>query len=164
MNFSEIKNWRRSIKGKMIASNILLFLITIVSISVFVWLLTRQTLQDSTVNKIELAISLKKDSVRLWVHELERDLVWLTKMESIKQQAKQLVLQTKKQERNKDQVKRLRQYINSIRNLKRDWQEVFLLSNDGEILMSTNAAREGDYRTLDTYFVEGRKAPYIQKI
>jgi signal transduction histidine kinase/DNA-binding response OmpR family regulator len=152
--------WNASIKGKLIFSNVSVYLFTVITVTFFVLFLTENVLKNASLARLDVEVSLKQDSLNLWVEDMKADLVWLSKMRTLKQYAEKLAINN----HNQLEVTNFRQYLSEIKATKSDWQEVFFLGTNGEILMSTDKTREGDYRTLDRYFENGLNDLYVQKI
>ncbi len=126
--------------------------------------MTKETIQNSTFLKLEQSRNLKSSSIKIWVEELKNDIQWLAQMEEVGNIIDILSEQDESTEDSNKDTRKFRTKIYQLKSIKKNWGEIFFLSKEGEILLSTNPQREGDYRTLDTYFVEGQKALFFQKI
>ncbi len=164
MNFSLIQNIQSSLKAKLILSNLVLYFATVVSIGLFFLSQTEQAIISATFSKLEISSSLKKDSLDLWMVDLQKDLKISNALGSLRLLIRQLYQSEKKTENYLKNLDRLRNISLRIKELKDEWQEFFLLNTDGEIIMSSLPQHEGDYRTLDSYFIQGLKGLYVQKI
>lgn len=164
MSINVSNYFRYSLKAKLIAFNLVLYFTTVTGIGLLFLSQTKQAITSATFSKLEISSSLKKDSIDLWLEDLVKDLRISNALGSMRRLITQLHKSRKKTDQYLQNLTQLRNVTNNIRHFKNEWHEFFLLSTDGEVLMSTTKENEGDYRTLDTHFIEGLKGLYVQKI
>jgi signal transduction histidine kinase/DNA-binding response OmpR family regulator len=159
----ELFNWKKSIKSKLIVSNLIFYFITVILVGIFVFTVTKQVLINSVYARLDVAIHLKLESVDLWIENIKSDLELLSKLQILKTTVKSINAQQAPLD-HESQITSFRNFLLSISEKKKDWQELFYLDSQGKILVSTDSSHEGDYRTLDGYFVEGLNNIHVQKI
>ena len=88
----------------------------------------------------------------------------MSKIKTIAKTSDEILNQNDNKNEHQEQAQQLREHLLELKQLHHDWQEVFILDLNGQIVISTDPSREKDYRTLDNFFKGGLKSVYIQKI
>jgi len=158
-----MRNWiSKKLKRRLVLTILLLSMASVALTGLFAFYSAQTSLQEATVNRLKVSATLKEEALNQWINSQLTDIRWLSRMQPLLNAAQSLTAESK--QKSQPDYLAIKNAFEEIIKLKSDWQEVFLLNKDGKILVSTDTTHEGDYRTLDTFFVEGKKNTFVQKI
>lgn len=155
-----VRIWRRSLVARLVCTFLLLSLVTVLLLGQIAFFQLRRALQDSILDRLSVAATLKEDVLSRWLDGQTRDFLSLCQLPPIQAQLATL-LEHEGSEIEREAV--FHTTSSAIRG-RSEWQEILFLADDGEVVVSTDPSREGDYRILDRYFIEGRKDTFVQKV
>ncbi len=158
MNF-----WKQSLMSRLISAFSLLSLVTVSSSGAIAFIRGRAEIEKLVFERLEVTATLKEEALNLWVDNQRDAVVSLARVPEIRDRAgKLLEPELVDQEAVYDS---LREYLDSIRATQPEFLELFILSDiGGQILVSTDRDREGQYRVKDRYFTEGRQQTFVQNV
>lgn len=104
--------------------------------------------------------SLKASQVNAWVDSLEKDLRIIFAVTHLKENFGEL-RHDLFSDNNEPEFKKFRQNLNEIFQTIGSFEEVFLLSPSGYVMMSTDQESIGQFRGFQPYFSEGIKYPGV---
>ncbi len=149
---------KKSLTARLVFSFFLLSLLSVGLSGLIASLQARRALQDSMLERLGVVASLKEDALKRWVQDQIESLRLFADME-LTQRMKNL------QGRDVSEVRTvLSPLLKAVAMRKPEWQELFVLSSRGQVLVSTDEAHEDEYLLLDTYFIEGQKGVFVQKV
>ena len=83
--------WRRSLLTRIVGSFLVLSLATIAILGVTSYLRARDALTDSLYDRLESVSTLKDDSLKRWIDEQQRNIVFVGSLPSVRENAGVLV-------------------------------------------------------------------------
>ena len=156
--------WKRSLVARLVFYFLFLSLITVVLLGSIAFLQARRALEVSIVDRLGVAAALEADALSQWVEDQRQEFLFLAELPAVRQQLARLVDEDASADDRQAAREVLARAFAMAIHRHNEWQEVFVLSGKSEILLSTDASHEGDYRILDRYFTEGLLGTYVQKV
>jgi len=151
-----------SIRSRLLLIFVLLVFLPTAIISIFSATANLRDGRNQVINQLESVASLKEDAIEDWVNTLHTDLNVELAREST--QAPLLtMLQTSPgdSEYQAAQAAKIDDF-NQMLDLTQSFEEVLLLDNKGEVILSTDADQEGKLFARHAFFEEGMESPYVQ--
>ncbi|MEM9002800.1 MAG: ATP-binding protein [Cyanobacteria bacterium P01_F01_bin.86] len=155
-------------------SFLLLSLLAVAAASFSAYILASQALEVSVLKRLEAIADIREASLDRWVEDQQNFLVSQANLADIRRAATEFIEDSnidsgRSASREKyyydENYEWLHQYFSSLLNNQRSVQEIFLLTYiGGEVIFSTDPAQEGNYRSSDTYFLEGKKGLFVQGV
>ncbi|MBU1662655.1 MAG: GAF domain-containing protein [Chloroflexi bacterium] len=143
----------------------LLALITASVGPVLTFTLSRNALESSVIDRLNTATTLKEAGLNRWIADREEDIILLSQDTVLLTQAEILLTSEAIDPLFSASYQDLSAHLENILEYNSSFAEIFILADvGGEIILSTNHEREGEYRVTDTYFTEGRHALYTQNV
>lgn len=160
----KVRFWRRSLVARLVFYFLVLSVMTVTLLGTISFLQAKRALERSVLGRLEVAAALKKDALTQWLEEQRNEFLLLGELKRIGASAADLLRRPRSDPRFAAAHAAIAEVVTPLVARKRGWQEIFVLSEKGEILLSTDAGHEGDHRILDRYFVEGKKGFYVEKV
>ncbi|MFQ6099773.1 MAG: GAF domain-containing protein [Anaerolineae bacterium] len=115
--------------------------------------------RQQAINQLESVATLKEAEIETWVSSLQTNLVTaLTGEEAMPRTIMLLQLP----EPSEYLAYRVRSHFQQAIEQAGRFEELFLMNLQGQVVLSTDAEREGEIYSDQTYFQEGVKGPYVQ--
>ncbi len=159
----KVRFWRKSLVARLVFYFLLLSLLTVSLLGSIAFTQARNALQESILDRLRVAATLKEDALNQWVNDQLQTFFLFSQYPLIRLRTAVLLNQEESEPEYQAAYATLSE-IMSLAEDKPEWQELFILSDKAEILLSTEKSHEGDYRILDRYFTDGRLGTYIQKV
>lgn len=156
--------WQTSLVARLVFSFLLLSLLTVGLLGILAYNDAAQGLSESVLARLEVEASLKVTAVTQWVEEQQREFLLVAGLPPLRQTFDNFVSRPSEDPGFAQRYEALARQATALLQLQPGWRELQVLSARGEILFSTQAENEGDFRILNNYFSEGLKAPYIEKV
>ncbi|MEM9542832.1 MAG: adenylate/guanylate cyclase domain-containing protein [Cyanobacteria bacterium P01_E01_bin.42] len=147
--------------SRLIGAFSLLSLVTVSSAGAIAFFRGRAEIEKLVFERLEVTATLKEEALNLWVDNQRNAVASLARVPEIQDLAGNLLTS------GKDDPERetLHEYLDSVLATKPEFLELFILSDvGGQILISTERDREGQYRVKDRYFTEGRRKTFVQNV
>ena len=162
---SMLSFWRQSLMVRLVFSFLLLSL-TIVSLVGFIaYHQATEALKASFFERLEAVATYKEGELNRWVEDQMKNVAFIASLPDVRVPAEDLVTHGRVEKELWSPYKELISFFEKIRNERPDYLELFILTDQGgRIAVSTDAAREGDYRPKDLYFVQGRQGTTSQGV
>lgn len=158
----------RHLKKSLLARLVVYFwmpaFLTVVLLGILAFLHTRNALETSAFDRLSVAATVKANALTQWVDDQREDLLLMARLPAVQLSAKDLLRYDAADPTYHTAYTALRQTVAAASEHKAAWHEVFILSEKGRVLFSTNPAHEGDQRALDPYFTEGRTRTFVQNV
>ena len=159
-----IRPWRRSMVARLVSGFLVLMLVAVVLLGAVAFFQAKHALEKSVVDRLEVSATLKKHALIEWLGEQRAEFGLLADLQTLRSLSRELLRPDEPDPRNAAAFHQLDDLLTALVEKKNGWQELFLLSEKGEVLISTAKEYEGEYRVLERFFVEGKKGPYIEKL
>jgi signal transduction histidine kinase/CheY-like chemotaxis protein len=160
-----VKAWKSSLMVRLVGSFSVLSLLTVSLVGAMAFLRAREALQRAVFDQLSAVALSKEEEFDRWVSSQRLEVFLLARSPELSSQIQPLLTQATTTAPFKASYKQLHTYLKSVVTSRPDWQEAFILSNDGgKVILSTNPAYEGQYRLSDAYYTQGRLGTYIQNV
>ncbi|MDB9526679.1 ATP-binding protein [Oscillatoria sp. CS-180] len=154
---------------RLVASFLLLSLLVVSAASFSAYALAARALEAEVLTRLKAIADIREESLERWVEDQKDFIVTQSGLTDIREAA---TLLSKRSENAVDyQLKstisyqKLHQYFDTLLENQRNVEEIFLMSGvGGQIAISTDSAQEGEYRSTDIYFVEGKEGLFVQGV
>ena len=121
-------------------------------------------LRDSVFERLEAIATVKESALAAWVEHQFNDLELFAELPALADLASDLAAEAPVARRQTAHA-RLAELLGLILEQGPSFSEIFLLSpTGGRILVSTDARNEGQFRIYDRYYIEGKRAPFVQNV
>ncbi len=155
----------RSLVARIVGYFLLLSLIATTIVPVASFFLARQALQRSVFERLEVAATLKENELNRWVEDNQADILFIAQSPEFSSQAWRLLTVSETSPEYRVAYSALSNYLASLLGNKTNLLEVFIMTaKGGQVVLSTDKTREGDYRATDTYYTQGRLGTYVQNV
>ncbi|HNT74981.1 MAG TPA: GAF domain-containing protein [Anaerolineae bacterium] len=152
----------KSLVNRVLVYVMLLLLLTISLMGYLAYTLAQRNLTTSVFNRLESVVTLKEDELQRWVTDQRQNITWMAGQVPVRQWATQLL----QGETAREAIyPAFRAYLRTAVTQRAGFREIFVLAEpDGQVLISTNPAREGQSYAEAEYFIQGRLRIYVQNI
>jgi len=150
----------RSIRGRMIVAFVLLVLVTAGAVSLGSIIAGVENGKRQAFFQLESIAALKEAEIKAWLRNLQIDLLGFEEEDTFRDVALFLseTLPPSAQGRLRS---KLRDRFQQIITLTKRFDELYLMSRDGMVVLSTNQAKEREFRGLQPYFRKGLIEPGV---
>ena len=142
--------------ARLVIYFLLLSTATVGLVGYIAFIQAKEALKESVFDRLNAVVTLKEDELNRWVNDQLRDMLFIAQIPLIKAQGEALFNLSKSGTEYQAAHNILSQYLDSIIADKPGLQEIFILNQDGKIIVSTNKAHVGEDRATENYFIRGR--------
>ncbi|MCP3959488.1 MAG: HAMP domain-containing protein [bacterium] len=154
----------RSLVRKLVLTFLLPSLVILALGAVFAYFRTATALRESVFERLDAVATVKATALDVWVEHLVHDVVLLSELPELAELTSDLSGEVP-EARRLAADERLSRLVNLTLERTPSFTEFFFLAPiGGEVLVSTDSRHEGQFRIYDRYYVEGRKAPFVQNV
>lgn len=141
---------KKSLFSKLVTYYSLLSLITIASVAVAAYILSKNALQQSVFDRLTVAASIKEYDIDQWFISQYQDVLLLAKLPEAKRLGKLIIQERAKKKSLKFQTayQAIDKYFTDLSQIKTNLTEISLLTKSGIVVFSTNKTLEGKYQPL----------------
>jgi PAS domain S-box-containing protein len=151
-----MKFWKKSLMARLVIYFLLLSTATVGLVGYIAFIQAKEALKESVFDRLNAVVTLKEDELNRWVNDQLRDVLFIAQIPPVKAQGEALFNLPKSGTEYQTAHNALSQYLDSIIADKPGLQEIFILNQDGKIIVSTNKAHVGEDRATENYFIRGR--------
>ena len=155
---------KKSLLARLVVYFLLLTMGTVILVGAIAILQAKSTLQVSAFDRLRVAATLKADAMNQWVKDQRQDLLLMARLPSVQRSAQDLLRYDPAEPAYRAALTALENTITSAATDNAAWHEMFILSDKGQVILSTNPAHQGDLPTLEKYFTQGQIRTYVQKV
>jgi len=150
---------------RLVGPSLLLGILAVFLLSLISYFTVRNILEKSISHNLEVAVDLQNDELNRWVEDQKTTIVFISRAPFVRERVADLLSRDKDHPYYQESYRELSEYLYSyIKNFK-GLREIMLLSNHGgEVIYSTSTEHEGESWALDSFFLEGKEALYIQGV
>lgn len=155
----------RTIRSRMITAFVLMVLLPAGAISLCSIIMAVESGKSQDISQLESVAALKQAEINTWLHNLEIDLLGLEEDGTLKDAALLMSQSMGSTAQNRLRAK-LRERFGQMISLTKRFDELYIMSRDGLVALSTNQAEEGEFRGLQPYFSKGllRSGVHVQTL
>ncbi len=149
-----------TIRTRLLVAFVLLVLLPAAAISVSSIVLGIENGKKNAFEKLESVAALKETEVRTWLQNLQIDLLGLAG-EEVYQKAALLLSEEAAGDGHGGEREGVLNRFAQVTGLTNRYDEFFLVSRQGTVVLSTDPVKANEYRGLQHYFREGLKRPGV---
>ncbi|MDJ1183060.1 sensor histidine kinase [Roseofilum casamattae] len=142
-----MKFWKKSILVQIVGSFSLLSLVIVSLVGYMAFHQARASLKASAFDNLLAIASLKEEELNYWLTDRRRTLIALSQLPEVRKWSKIATANDPSSSEHQSAIKDLQKALSIFIGDRADYQEIFLLSNTGRVLVSTkpnNIGRYGD--------------------
>ena len=155
--------WRKGLRTRLNVYFILLSIVPLALVGWITFLLARTVLEQSIFDQLNAVTLTKEDELDRWVTDRTEDVFFLSRSPAILQSAT-LILNSEETSDLGGTTETLTNFLQETLVRRADLAEIFILSPEGTIVLSTNEANVGIEQAEARYFVEGFDTTFVQKV
>ncbi len=155
----------RSLMARLVGSFLTVSLLTVGFVAVVAFSEARSELRDAVVDRLQAAAADREDELNRWVHQRRGSLVFLASISELRRDAAIVATSPSGSKELGSARRRIESLLGSASASLGDLEELFLLSSPGgEVVVSTDPRRVGDYRVNDLFYSRGKSETFIQNV
>lgn len=152
-----MKFWKKSLMVRLVSYFLLLSLATVGLVGLAAFIQAREALKTSVFERLNAVATLKEDELNRWVNDQLRDVLFIAQIPQVQAQGEALSNYTEPDAAYQSAAAALSQYLTSIIAGKPGLQELFILDQNGRVIISTNKNNVGEDQSAENYFIRGRE-------
>jgi GAF domain-containing protein/HAMP domain-containing protein len=152
---------RGTIRTRLLVAFIGLVLLPVIAIAVAIVVTGRTTLQESVTAQLETAAESKEAEIEAWIQTLQIELATVLNTEDTRVHAPILLQEEDAAPSRYAAYQTLRDRFQVWTVDSPQFEELFIIDQQGRVVLSTDATHEGQIHSYQTYFWEGLKGSYI---
>jgi PAS domain S-box-containing protein len=162
------KFWSRSLMARLVIYFSLLSVLGVLCVGTMVYFNARQALEQSVANRLGAIATLKENELNRWLDDQRDELFTLSQSPDVRSRARLLLSDASPLPADAVDAAEvrtlLRSHLNDIVVRKPSLRELFILSMDGTIVLSTKEAYAGQNRANEIYFERGQVGTAVQNL
>jgi len=151
-----MKFWKKSLMARLVGYFLLLSLVTVSLVGYVAFIRAREALKQSVFDRLHAVATLKEDELNRWIDDQRRDVVFIAWLPEMRAQAGSLLSHPESDPDYQAAYALLTEYLNFVVTSTSDSAELFILDLNGNIVLSTDKAHEGQSQAEALYFIQGR--------
>ncbi len=159
-----MKLWKKSLMGKLIISFLFPSILIVSLVAIMAYDRANAVFKREIFTRLNILAEVKENAVDRWIEEHRQTVIWTTQLYDVKYQLPLMLQYEKGDAQYKfSHSKILNTLENVIRN-KPSLQEIFILTEEGKVIVSTAPEREGENCAGTEHFEKGKEATVIQNV
>jgi PAS domain S-box-containing protein len=163
-----VKTWltrtQRSLTGRLVITFLGVSATIVLMVAVVAYRQARSALAEQVLERLRTIASSREQMLNRWVDEQRKEVKFLAGLPRLRDELPEMIGERGVEARDKTRAALTTSFERSLMQ-KGEFSEAFVLSvPGGQVLISTDSSRIGDYRVTDTYYVEGQKGTYVQNV
>ncbi|MEJ2747507.1 MAG: adenylate/guanylate cyclase domain-containing protein, partial [Anaerolineae bacterium] len=165
-----MKFWKNNLMVRLVGYFLILSLTTTGLVAYITYIRARSALTQSLFEQLTAVASLKENNLLRWTDTQRRDVLLIAQLLETETPALQLLaLDAQKTPVDAPSYQaaysEVTNFLQIVHGDKTPFAEILILSGTGgKIIASTQKSHEGQYRVLDSYFVQGKTGPFVQQV
>jgi signal transduction histidine kinase/HAMP domain-containing protein len=148
--------WKKSLMARLVGYFLLLSLVTVSLVGYIAFIRAREALKQSVFDRLHAVATLKEDELNRWIDDQRRDVVFIAWLPEMRAQAGSLLSHPESDPDYQTAYAVLTEYLIFVVTSTSDSAELFILDLNGNIVLSTDKAHEGQSQAEALYFNQGR--------
>jgi signal transduction histidine kinase/DNA-binding NarL/FixJ family response regulator len=144
----------RTLRARLLIAFVLLVLLPAVAISISSIVVAYQNGKQEAFDKLESVAALKESGIKAWIQNLQIDLLGLAE-EGVYAKMARLLSTSPTAESYSTEYERLLERLNQVMELTKRYDELFVISRQGVVVLSTDPLKVNEFRGLQPYFHQG---------
>jgi len=151
-----LKFWNRSLMARLVSYFLLVSLLSVCLVGYVTYVRATETLKKSIFDRLQAVATLKEDVLNHWVDEQRRNAVFVAWLPEVQVQAGSLLGGSKTDRSYQAAYALLTEYLRFLVTSTSDSEELFIIDLNGNIVLSTNKAHEGQSQAGTRHFIHGK--------
>jgi methyl-accepting chemotaxis protein len=147
-----------SLRNRLLLAFILLATLPVLLTGSIATAVSRQGLRDGVFNELEAVAILKENAIKDWLNVVQSHLGLVYQDRLVRQSIYALLQDVPNIALGQNQ---LRNELVGFNNRSNYYVEIFVMNDEGEILLSTDSLQEGKIQINQNFFQEGFRGPYV---
>ncbi len=157
--------WKQSLMARLVGSFLVLSLAMVILVGFIAYRQATEALKASVFERLNTVATFKTGELNRWVDARMKDVTFLSGLSELRTPTESLMSRERSDPVYWTVYNELSEFLGSVQADRPDSQEIFILSDaGGRIILSTDPAKEGRYRTKDLYFILGRQGTFVQGV
>lgn len=144
-----------TIRTRLLVAFVLLVLLTTAAVSVSSIIIGFKNGKRQAIAQLGSTAALKEAEIKTWVQDLQTELVLALAEESANKSAAILLSKEPESSEFRHTQQKLQNWFLRIISMTRWFDELFLMSVSGDVVLMTDPTKETEFRSLQAYFSEG---------
>ncbi len=154
----------RSLTGRLVITFLGVSAAIVLMVAVVAYRQARSALEALVLERLRTTADSREQQLNRWVDGQRMEVKFLAGIHPFRARLPELLGERGMRAR-KEMLTAVTAFLERERSEKGQFSELFLLSvPGGQVLVSTDSSRIGDYRVTDTYYVEGQKGTFVQNV
>lgn len=159
-----MRAWNKSLMARLVSYFLLLALPTVALVGYMAYFQATDTLKQSVFERLNAVATLKEDGLNRWVEDQRRDVVFIAWLPEVQAQTGELLSHQASEPEYQAAYALLSEYLRFVVTGMSDSEELLILDLNGDIVLSTDKAHEGQSRAEELYFSQGKSSTYVQNV
>ena len=158
----EMKFWKQHLTTKIASSFLLLSLVTVGVVGGVTFINARDALKEAAFERLNVAATLKEKEINRWFDLQREDFLFIIQSLYVRANLNEILSSNVSESKNKFKnklynYKVIAEYLQEIKSVKSNLQEISILNRSNKIIISTNKNIEGKYELL-------ANVSYVEKV
>jgi signal transduction histidine kinase/ActR/RegA family two-component response regulator len=153
---------RRSLRARLVASFLIVSAVTVLVVGALTYARATDELTSSLYDRLDAVAGIKADALDRWIEEQTRNVVFVTRLPGVGDEARDLLDPATPQATGADADASLRSLLATIVSQTADAEEIFLVDLAGTVKLSTFAGHEGASVAREPFFMTGSARTTVQ--
>ncbi len=154
-----------SLVGRLVLAFLLPSLLILVLGAFGAYLRATAVLRQSVFERLDAIATVKESALDIWVDQFASEIMLFSELPELRELASDLVAEEAPEARRRVARERFSGLLKLVLEKRPSFREMFFLAPaGGRVVVSTDQRNEGQFRIYDRYFVEGRRAAFVQNV
>ncbi len=155
----------RSLRARLVIYFSLLSLVMVSVVAYVAFQRAREALTRSVFDRLEAVATLKEDELNRWVGDQSQEVLLIARLPEMRRYASTLISSEATSEETRRSARAyLTDYLSSLLAGQPNLQEIFILTDQGQVVFSSDPSHEGESHSTARYFIEGRWRTFVQNV
>jgi len=161
---SSIWFWRRNLTIRLICSFLIFSLLIVSLVGLIVYYQASESITSSVYARLDAVTTLKEDSLNNWVDDQTQNVVMVAGVPGIRRQSALLISSPDGSGERKRAYDELCAFLPEVVSRSVYMDEIFIVTMNGTVLVSSDKADEWQSVAADPFFSEGRSRTYTTTV
>jgi PAS domain S-box-containing protein len=161
--------WKKSLMARLVIYFLLLSVATVGVVGFIAFIQAREALKESVFARLIAVATLKEDEINRWVNDQLRDVQFIAQVPVVQSRGEALFRHPETDASHQAADAVLSKYLASVIATKPGLQEIFILDEQGRVVISTDKTQVGQDLSQEDYFQRGQElifpaSAYVQNV
>ncbi len=161
--------WEKSLMARLVIYFFLLSVATVGVVGFIAFIQAREALKESVFARLNAVATLKEDELNRWVNDQLRDVQFIAQVPVVQSRGEALFRHSETDAAYQAAYAILAKYLASVIATKPGLQEIFILDEQGKVIVSTDKTQVGQDLSQENYFQRGQElifpaSAYVQNV